>query len=352
MLNSASFGMTDTTDGTAWVTCRLIPGFCDYVVGDGVGGTEQPMPNTATATECVNTVLEFHPDANGATYDADSTACFAEFGMTGPNDSTAWHTCLFPGDLSLCTFETGDGTGGTEEGLGDANSESECVSMVRQMRPNANGATYSAPGAGTSCFAEFGMTESNGSASWQTCLFDNSGPDHFCGAADTIVVTVDNTANQDDGLGGEVLVDACVFPFTYSGITYNTCTTTDFGDIQWCSLSAQYGDASLGLQHFYGMCDCAGASSVASVAGCTFLPGDGTGGTESFVGDTADAQACATMVVAQEPTANGVTYSNSGGTGCYAEFGQTSSTCPPGSDGSCSVWQNCLFTDTAAAALS
>ena len=101
--------------------------------------------------------------------------------MTGPNDSTSWHTCLFPGDMSLCTYVVGDGVGGTEEGLGDANSESECVTMVRQMRPEANGATYSAPGTGTSCYAEFGMTESNGSASWQTCLFDNAQPDVLCG---------------------------------------------------------------------------------------------------------------------------------------------------------------------------
>lgn len=63
------------------------------------------------------------------------------------------------------------GTGGTEEGVGNANSESECVSMIRQMRPAANGATYSAPGQGTNCYAEFGMTGGNGNAAWQTCMF-------------------------------------------------------------------------------------------------------------------------------------------------------------------------------------
>ena len=69
---------------------------------------------------------EFFPQANGATYNEDSHGCWAEFSMTGPNDNTAYHTCLFPGDMSLCTFEVGDGTGetGTEEHLGDANSES------------------------------------------------------------------------------------------------------------------------------------------------------------------------------------------------------------------------------------
>lgn len=343
---SAVTGMTTTDEtGTATQTCLFIPGFCNYVTGDGTGGTEAYVADTATAMECVNAVLEFHPDANGATYASDGNACYAEFGMTGPNDSEAWHTCLFPGDMSLCTYEVGDGVGGTEESLGDANTEFECISMVRQMRPDANGATYSARGTGTSCYAEFGMTESNGSASWQTCMFDNSGPDHLCGPGDTIRVTADNTALQANGLGGAVLSAQCVFPFTYGGIEYNSCTTAEFGDVQWCSLSATYGESADAQGHLYGICDCAGASSVASVAGCTFIPGDGTGGDESYIGDTADAQACATMVVAQEPEANGATYSNTGGTACYAEFGQTGSTCPPGSDASCSAWQNCVFSD-------
>ena len=343
---SAVTGMTTTDEtGTATQTCLFIPGFCNYVTGDGTGGTEAYVADTSTAMECVNAVLEFHPDANGATYASDGNACYAEFGMTGPNDSEAWHTCLFPGDMSLCTYEVGDGVGGTEESLGDANTEFECISMVRQMRPDANGATYSARGTGTSCYAEFGMTESNGSASWQTCMFDNSGPDHLCGPGDTIRVTADNTALQANGLGGAVLSAQCVFPFTYGGIEYNSCTTAEFGDVQWCSLSATYGESADAQGHLYGICDCAGASSVASVAGCTFIPGDGTGGDESYIGDTADAQACATMVVAQEPEANGATYSNTGGTACYAEFGQTGSTCPPGSDASCSAWQNCVFSD-------
>lgn len=346
---SAVTGMTATDEsGTATQTCLFIPGFCDYVTGDGQGGTEAYVADTATAMECVNAVLEFHPDANGATYASDGNACYAEFGMTGPNDSEAWHTCLFPGEMSLCTYEVGDGVGGTEESLGNANSEMECVSMVRQMRPDANGATYSARGTGTSCYAEFGMAQSNGNPSWQTCLFDNAGPDHMCGPGDTIRVTADNTALQANGLGGEVLTDACVFPFTYGDVTYNSCTTADFGDVQWCSLSATYGEASNAQGYLYGICDCAGASSVASVAGCTFIPGDGTGGDEAYIGDTADAQACATLVVAQEPEANGATYSNTGGTACYAEFGQTGSTCPPGADASCSSWQNCIFSNTLA----
>ena len=62
-----------------------------------------------------------------------------------------------------------------------------------------------------------------------------------------------------------------------------------------------------------------------------------------MIGDTSDAQSCATMVAEQRPDANGATYSNNGGTACYAEFGQTGSTCEPNSPASCSNWQNCMF---------
>ena len=45
-----------------------------------------------------------------------------------------------------------------------------CVTMVLAMRPEANGATYSNSG-GNACYAEFGMSTSNGLAAWQTCKF-------------------------------------------------------------------------------------------------------------------------------------------------------------------------------------
>ena len=62
----------------------------------------------------------------------------------------------------------------------------------------------------------------------------------------------------------------------------------------------------------------------------------GTGGTESRVGDAPTPQACAALVQAEAPSANGATYSNTGGTGCYAEFGMTG-------QNSSSGWQTCTF---------
>ncbi|CAB4059020.1 MMP9 [Lepeophtheirus salmonis] len=42
----------------------------------------------------------------------------------------------------------------------------------------------------------------------------------------------------------------CVFPFMYNGVTYNSCTTVDFGSTKWCATSV---DASLN-QLTYGIC--------------------------------------------------------------------------------------------------
>ena len=75
-----------------------------------------------------------------------------------------------PPDLGTgCAWTTGDGVGGTEESLGAAPTPQACVQLVQQTRPEANGATYRQ--GGTACYAEFGMTDTNGSASWITCFF-------------------------------------------------------------------------------------------------------------------------------------------------------------------------------------
>jgi hypothetical protein len=69
---------------------------------------------------------------------------------------------------TVCTFAAGDGTGGTETRIDSAPSAQACAILVRETQPSANGATYSNTG-GTDCYAEFGMTGRNDSASWQTC---------------------------------------------------------------------------------------------------------------------------------------------------------------------------------------
>ena len=65
-------------------------------------------------------------------------------------------------------FQVGDGTGGSERNIGQANSQAQCLEMVRAQCPDANGATMPSSGSG-GCYCEYSWVASNGAASWQTC---------------------------------------------------------------------------------------------------------------------------------------------------------------------------------------
>ena len=170
---------------------------CQFETGDGIGGTESLVGDAPTSEACMQMVHQQQPSANGVTYsNSGGLACYAEFGMTGNNGGAAWQTCMMVGlgapgpppaaigfgqdEVTGCSWRLGDGTGGTESNVGRTDSAAACVSMVRLMEPTANGATYSSvvlasamPDAftgGTACYAEFGMTSTQDSAGWQTCL--------------------------------------------------------------------------------------------------------------------------------------------------------------------------------------
>ena len=77
-----------------------------------------------------------------------------------------------------CAWTTGDGIGegGSEEYLGDTPTRKDCVNKVLREATGANGATYSqTTGACTDergcmrCYAEYGLTATNGNSDWQTC---------------------------------------------------------------------------------------------------------------------------------------------------------------------------------------
>ena len=66
-----------------------------------------------------------------------------------------------------------------------------------------------------------------------------------------------------------------------------------------------------------------------------FVPGDGIGGTEKYLGEASNREECKRMVRAREPTANGATFTAESDRGdCYAEFGMT---------GAGNRWQTCRF---------
>ena len=64
---------------------------------------------------------------------------------------------------------SGDGIGGTEIEVGQTDTRDECVKLVIDTQPNANGVTYRV--GGTSCYAEIGVKGIAVSTSWQSCRF-------------------------------------------------------------------------------------------------------------------------------------------------------------------------------------
>lgn len=193
----AEFGQTGSTGAeSTWQNCLFETGAigCTFASGDGSGGTEANVGSAASAADCAAMVAREEPTANGATFPTteiilDSTRwsstltgdqglCYAEFGMTGSSASSGWQTCMLsnragpsppppPASDEGCDWMDGDGSGGTEEGLGDAPTALACTQLVMTTRPEANGATYQQ--SGQACFAEFGMTGHVASGAWRTC---------------------------------------------------------------------------------------------------------------------------------------------------------------------------------------
>ena len=66
----------------------------------------------------------------------------------------------------------GDGTGGSEIELEGLHTTQECITAVKELYPQANGATMPNPCPDEcSCYAEFDMKKWNNSKSWQSCIF-------------------------------------------------------------------------------------------------------------------------------------------------------------------------------------
>ena len=310
----AEFGMEESNGSDSWFTCEVDPA---CVIGDGVGGTEEWLANVASEAECIDLVKSMHSTANGVTFSATFPgSCYAEFGMEESNGSESWRTCKIE---PACVM--GDGTGGTEEQLSDyVNSAADCVDLVKSKRPNANGATHSATLPG-SCYAEFGMEESNGSEAWRTCK-------------------IDPACIQGDGVGGteEWLADEVASWADCVDLVKSKRPNANGATISATLPGSCYAE--------FGMEESNGSDSWFT---CEVEPacimGDGTGGTEEQLSDNVNSAAdCIAMVQAMRPDANGATYSATLPGSCYAEFGMEESN---GSDSwfTCEIEPGCVMGD-------
>merc|ERR1711907_545294 len=177
--------------------------------------------------------------------------------------------------------------------MGD--TEELCAAAVHRQKPTANGATYSR-GGGTRCYAGFGMSDSNGSTSWKTCLFGGWGAFPGC-----TYKTGDGVGGSEQRIGDFDSADLCARAVHEQYPDANGATYSNTGGT---ACYAEYGMNNFNSNSHWKSCFFAPQ--------CDYVGGDGVGGSERYIGDYASREACAQEVSRQFPDANGATYSPSG----------------------------------------
>jgi len=333
----------------------LIPE-CDsggFLIGDGTGaGAHETYIGTASSPEvCVAMVHDQCPSANGATLPTSGDGgCYCEFAMTGVNSNSHWSSCQFTvpvaepdppvNTLSQCdggSFMTGDGVGGHETNIGTATSAEECVAMVREQCPEANGATLPTSGSG-GCYCEFGMTGVNSATSWQSCNFlapaeeSTSIPECVGGN----FLTGDGAGGHEQNIGPASSPQECVAMVQAQCPSANGATLPAGGD---GNCYCEFRMSSLNGNTHWQSCqfEASVPTPIAECEGGTYLLGDGTGGHETHIGSAATPEECVAMVHQQCPGANGATLPTSGSGGCYCEYAMTDVN-------SAHHWSSCQFT--------
>jgi len=360
------FGMTARA-GTGWQTCLLFQvmaasveehlssALCDggWQLGDGIGGTERSVGLAISRDHCLSMVTELCPDANGATLSPlGYGTCYCEFGMTD-RVGTSWQSCLLCPMTALVTTTTttiqnysaycqggwllGDSIAVSEKNIGNASSSEDCIAMVFEQCPDANGATFPPSGLGP-CYCKFGMTgrsntSNSSNTSWQSCLwFESAYMDECIGGGWQL----------GDGIGGwESNIGNASSRRECMDLVLEQCPDANGATLPPSGAGACYCEfgmtARTGTDWQTCLLSLATTSTTASVNGCPggWQLGDGTGGIESFVGSAFSHEHCLAMVMEHCPNANGATLPPSGSGACYCEFGMTGRT---GID-----WQSCVL---------
>merc|ERR1740138_1416665 len=71
---------------------------CIPQAGDGTGGTEEYMLDTATMQECAEYVVEHRPAANAATWGRTTNKCYAEMDQSAVHPHNEWVNCYVSAD--------------------------------------------------------------------------------------------------------------------------------------------------------------------------------------------------------------------------------------------------------------
>ena len=140
-----------------------------WKLGNG-NGKEKQLGQVQSYGECITLVRSKAPDANSATVTKGGKGeCFAEWGSTAATGSAHEH-CIFGPICEGGKWILGDGNGKKEKQVGQVQTYSECITLVRSKAPDATSATVTKGGKGA-CYAEWGSTAATGSG-FEHCIFD------------------------------------------------------------------------------------------------------------------------------------------------------------------------------------
>ena len=180
-----------------------------WISGDGFGSdsTDVLVGQATSYDNCIQLVKESEPDANGATVvEGGVGSCWAEFNMEiGQHiDTTSFETIIFEDDDYSSIYGTeydestgfganlshlwsqGDGSGPNSQEfyVGHATSYQNCIDLVRNEHPSANGATVVEGGVGA-CWAEINMESVLDLSGYETINFDDVMEEIFEGSEGT-----------------------------------------------------------------------------------------------------------------------------------------------------------------------
>jgi hypothetical protein len=320
---------------TSLLSSSLLSSCPNFVIGDGVGGSEKFLGFVSSVNECLAMVRAAPPLQgslpNGMTFFHEilqmnmtvfHVSCYAEYGMQRSNGHSSWRTCLLVPLPTCPNLVFGDGSGGTERYLGRTYSILECMKLARTNAPTANGVTIGKHDSSgyASCYAEFRMNGISSSTFWRTCRLPNI---PICPSS----VAGDGSGGVERNVGSATSVLNCMRAVRRSYPAANGITFTP--SVKNNSSGSCYAEFRMNGKYSSSYWNTCSLPNIVSYP--NFMPGDGYGGSENYVGNVSSISACKSLVIStyssRSEVPNGITFSKhvrQGQSGsCYAEFGMT-----------------------------
>lgn len=219
---------------------------------------------------------------------------------------------------SNCIFLDGDGSGGTEKKIGNQKGE-ECVKACLELRksdPFINGVTIYKSGK-PGCWCELNMTGRDARGkTYKSCFFDGAGLE---GDARCKLLPGDGIGGINIKIGeqkGSQCVDACLEKQKSDPLINGVTLQANNRGGCWCEKQMKGRNGKAWWKSCF-----IGDTGLDGDSRCTFISGDGLGGTELKVGNQKGSQCIDACMERRKSdgTINGVTVKNNKAGGCWCE---------------------------------